>query len=164
MTEFESRRKGTKTVAWVIVIALVVGIGGGWLLNVLFGDDDASGTPGSVYVTTANGGSLLTDGDSTLLTLTAVGNTIVKVDTATKAAEPQDAAAFFEAWNDTFGDEARNAVVTGTTPDGDVQLILTLTDATFSQVGYVAEFTAEVVSGRSEVRDLTDVTLVIDAD
>ena len=115
-------------------------------------------------VTTANGGSLHTDGDSTLLTLTAVGNTIVKVDTATKAATPQDAAEFFTAWNDTFGDEPRNAVVTGTTPDGDIQLVLTLTDATLSEIGYVTEFTAEVVSGRDEVRDLTDVTLVIDAD
>jgi hypothetical protein len=162
MTEFESRRKGTKAVAWIVLIALVVGIGGGWLLGVLTsGDDD---TPGSVYTTTANGGSVITDGKDTLLTLTAVGNTVVKVNTSTKAAEPMDAAEFFSGWNDTYGDEPRQAAVTATTADGDVQVVLELTNATFSQVGYVVTFDAKVISGPDTVRDLSDVTLFIDAD
>jgi len=162
MTEFESRRKGTKTIAWVVIITLVVGIGGGWLIGAL--TSGGSSTPGSVYATTANGGSLITDGDATLLTLTAVGNTVVKVDTDTRAAEPMDAAEFFSGWNDTFGDDAREAVVTGTTPGGDVQVVVTLTNATFSEIGYVVTFDAEVVSGPDTIRDLSDVTLFIDAD
>jgi len=162
MTEFESRRKGTKTVAWIVIIALVVGIGGGWLLGILTGG--TPDTPGAVYATTANGGSLITDGKDTLLTLTAVGNTVVKVDTATRAAEPTDAAEFFSGWNDQFGDDARSAIVTATTPDGDVQVVVELTNATFSQIGYVVTFDAEVVSGPDTIRDLSDVTLFIDAD
>ena len=89
MTEFESRRKGTKTIAWIVLITLVIGVGGGWLIAAL--TKSSSSTPGSVYATTANGGSLITDGKDTLLTLKAVGNTVVKVDTDTRAAEPTDA-------------------------------------------------------------------------
>ena len=162
MTEFESRRKGTKLVAWIVIITLIVGIGGGWLIFSLTGG--SSSKPGSVYATTANGGSLITDGKDTLLTLKAVGNTVVKVDTETRAAEPTDAAKFFAGWNDQFGDDARQAVVTGTTPDGDVQVVLKLTNATFSEIGYVVTFDAEVVSGPDTIRDLSDVTLFIDAD
>ncbi len=163
MTEFESRRKGTKLVAWIVVIALVVGIGGGWLISVFFSGDDSS-SASSVYVTRADSGSLIEDNGTSLLTLKAVGNTVVKVDKATEIASPTDAAEFFKAWNDTFGDNPRHAVVAATTPDGDVQLALTVTNATFSDIGYVLQFDAEVVSGPSEVRDLSDVTLVIDAD
>ncbi|MGC4175817.1 hypothetical protein [Demequina sp.] len=162
MTEFEPRHKGMRLTAIIVLIALVVGIGGGWLIGVLTGG--SNDTPGSVYITTADGGSLITDGDSTLLTLTAVGNTVAKVDTQTRAAEPTDAAEFFEAWNDTFGDDARSAVVTATGPDGDVQLVLELTNAEFSQIGYVVEFDATVVSGADTARDLSNVTLIIDAD
>jgi hypothetical protein len=161
MTEFQAPRKGMRVTAWIVVIALVVGIGGGWLIGALTGGSD---TPSSVYVTTANSGSIITDGDETLLTLKAVGNSIVKVDTATRAAEPSDAAEFFTNWNDTFGDDARNAVVTATGPDGDVQLVLELTNATFSEIGYVLQFDAKVISGPETVRDLSDVTLIIDAD
>jgi hypothetical protein len=163
MTEFESRRKGTKAIAWIVVIALVVGVGGGWLISVFFGGDD-NASASSVYVTTANGGSLIEDNGNTLLTLKAVGNTVVKVDRATEIASPTDAAEFFKAWNDTFGDEPRNAVVAATTSDGDVQLVLKVTNATFSDIGYVLQFDADVVSGPAEARDLSDVTLVIDAD
>ena len=162
MTEFESRRKGVKLTAWIIVIALVVGIGGGWLLAVLTGGSNSK--PSSVYVTTANEGSLIADAGNTLLTLKAVGNTVVKVNTSTKEAVPSDAAEFFKAWNDTYGDEKRDAVVTATTPDGDVQLVLKVTNATFSDIGYVLQFDVEVVSGPAEVRGLTDVTFIVDGD
>lgn len=162
MTEFQAPRKGMRLTAWIVIIALVVGIGGGWLLGALTGG--GSSTPNSVWVTTANAGSIITDGNGTLLTLKAVGNSIVKVDTATRAAEPSDAAEFFSSWNDTFGDDARNAVVTATGPDGDVQLVLEISNATFSEIGYVVEFDAKVVSGPETVRDLSDVTLIIDAD
>ena len=157
MTEFESRRKGVKLTAWIVVIALVVGVGGGWLLGVLTG---GGGKPGSVYVTTANEGSLV----GGLLTLKAVGNTVVKVNTSTKEAVPSDAAEFFKAWNDTYGDDARDAVVTATTPTGDVQLVLKITNADFSDIGYVLQFDAEVVSGPDEARGLTDVTFIVDGD
>ena len=158
MTEFESRRKGTRLTAWIIVIALVVGIGGGWLIGAL--TSSGSGKPGSVYVTTANEGSLV----GGLLTLKAVGNTVVKVNTSTKEAVPSDAAEFFKAWNDTYGDDARDAVVTATTPTGDVQLVLKITNADFSDIGYVLQFDAEVVSGPDEARGLTDVTFIVDGD
>ncbi len=164
MTEFESRRKGTKAVAWIVIITLIVGVGGGWLIFSLTGGNSGSSTPSSVYVTTANGGSMVEDKGNTLLTLKAVGNTVVKVDTDTQAATPTDAAEFFKAWNDTYGDEARSAIVTATSADGDVQLVLKVTNATWSDLGYVLQFDAEVVSGPAEARDLTDVTLVIDAD
>jgi len=157
VTEFESRRKGVKLTAWIVVIALVVGVGGGWLLGVLTG---GGGKPGSVYVTTANEGSLV----GGLLTLKAVGNTVVKVNTSTKEAVPSDAAEFFKAWNDTYGEDARDAIVTATSPTGDVQLVLKVTNADFSDIGYVLQFDAEVVSGPDEVRELTNVTFVIDAD
>jgi len=101
MTEFESRRKGTKLVAWIVIITLLVGIGGGWLIFSLTGG--SSSKPSSVYVTRAEGGSLLEDKGNTLLTLKTVGNTVVKVDTDTQAATPTDAAEFFKAWNDTYG-------------------------------------------------------------
>ena len=162
MTEFESRRKGTKLVAWIVIITLIVGIGGGWLIFSLTGG--SSSKPSSVYVTRADGGSLLEDKGNTLLTLKTVGNTVVKVDTDTQAATPSDAAEFFKAWNDTYGDEARSAIVTATSADGDVQLVLKVTNASWSDVGYVLQFDAEVVSGPAEARDLTNVTLVIDAD
>lgn len=158
MTEFESRRKGTKAVTWIVLIALVVGIGGGWLIGVLTGG--GSDKPSSVYATRADGGSLV----GGLLSLKAVGNTVVKVNTETKAAEPSDAAEFFTNWNDTFGDEGQSAVVTATTPDGEVQLVLELTNASFSQIGYVAQFDATVVSGPNEARDLSDVTILISGD
>lgn len=161
MTEFQSRRKGTKAVTWIVLIALVVGIGGGWLIGVLTGGSD---TPGSVYVTRADGGSLISGDNGALLTLTAVGNTVVKVDTATKAASPTDAAHFFEGWNENFGEDARSAVVAATTPDGDVQLVLELTNPTFSEIGYVVTFDAKVVSGQDQLRDLSNVTLVVDGD
>jgi hypothetical protein len=162
MTEFQAPRKGMRVTAWIVIIALVVGVGGGWLLSVLTGG--GSSTPSSVYVTTANGGSIITDGNKTLLTLTAVGNSIVKVNTSTKEATPSDAATFFTNWNDTYGDAERDAVVTATGPDGDVQLVLRLSNAEFSQIGYVVEFDAKVVSGPDTIRDLSDVTLILDAD
>jgi len=158
MTEFESRHKGTKTVTVVLLIALVVGIGGGWLIGAF--TSGSSESPGSVYAARADGGSLV----GGLLTLKAVGNSVVKVDSNTKEAQPSDAAAFFSGWNDTFGSGARSAVVTGTTPDGEVQLVLELTNASFSEIGYVVEFDADVVSGPAEVRGLTNVTLLIDGD
>ena len=162
MTEFQAPRKGMRVTAWIVIIALVVGIGGGWLLSVL--TRGGSATPSAVYVTTANGGSVITDGDGTLLTLTAVGNSIVRVNTSTKEAVPSDAAEFFSSWADTYGDAPRDAVVTAKGPDGDVQLVLQLSNAEFSQIGYVVEFDAKVVSGPDTVRDLSDVTLVLDAD
>ena len=158
MTEFESRRKGTKTIAWVVLITLVIGIGGGWLIAAL--TRSSSSTPNEVYVTTANGGSLV----GGLLTLKAVGNSVVKVDTATQAAVPSDSAEFFKGWNGTFGSDPRSAVVTATTADGDVQLVLKVANATWSDIGYVLQFDATVVSGPKEARDLSDVTLVLDAD
>ena len=158
MTEYEPRRKGVKLTAWIVVIALVVGIGGGWLLGVLTGGGNSK--PGSVFVTTANEGSLV----GGLLTLKAVGNTVVKVNTSTKEAVPTDAAEFFAGWNDVYGEDVRDAVVTATSATGDIQLVLKITNADFSDIGYVLQFDAEVVSGPDEVRDLSNVTLVIDAD
>jgi hypothetical protein len=148
--------------AWIVIIALVVGIGGGWLLSILTGG--GSSTPNSVYVTTADSGSIVTDSGTTLLTLKAVANDVSKVDTETRAGDPIDSAQFFSSWNDTFGDDARNAVIRATGPDGPVQISAELTNATFSQIGYVVQFDAKVTSGPDQLNGLTNITLIIDAD
>ena len=43
-------------------------------------------------------------------------------------------------------------------------MVLRLSNAEFSQIGYVVEFDAKVVSGPDTIRDLSDVTLILDAD
>jgi hypothetical protein len=150
------RHKGMRTIALVTIIALVVGIGGGWLVSTLTSSDE----PSSVWATRADGGSLV----GGALTLTAVGNSVVKVDTATQAAVPTDTVAFFGGWAGTFGDEPVSAVVTALSGTDEVQLVLELTNPDFSEIGYVVIFDANVVSGSDEVRNLSNVTLLIDGD
>lgn len=150
------RHKGMRTIALVTIIALVVGIGGGWLVSALTSSDE----PSSVWATRADGGALV----GGTLTVSAVANNVVKVDTATQQAVPTDTIAFFNGWADTFGDEPVTAVVTALSGTGEVQLVVELSNPAFTEIGYVANFEAEVVSGPDEVRNLSNVTLLIDGD
>lgn len=158
MTDTQPRHRGMRTIAAVTIIALVVGIGGGWLISQLTSEE-----PTAVWATSADGGTLV-GSDEAQLTLKAVANNVVQVDTDTKSATPVDTIAFFAGWNDRFGDEPRTAVVTGRSGADEVQIVVEISNPAFSEIGYVAIFDAKVVSGPSEIRDLTHVVLLIDGD
>jgi len=146
-----------RTIAAVTIIALVVGVGGGWLISQLTQEE-----PTAVWATSAQSGTLV--GEDTQLTLKAVANHVVQVDTDTKSATPVDTIAFFEGWNDRFGDEPRTAVVTGRSGGEEVQIVVEISNPAFSEIGYVVILDANVVSGPSEIRDLTHVVLLVDGD
>ena len=159
MTEAAKRPTWIRTTALVAVIALVVGVTGGWILYAVSGPP----TPSSVWLLRADQATLVQGDDGAVLTISGTGESVVKFDTnadeITDSSNPGD---FFVGWTNFFGEEPLRAAVTGVAAGEQVQFTVSLSDPKWDGDTNTVTFVAHDVDGADSLDRVNDVVVAID--
>jgi len=159
MTETAKRPTWIRTTALVAVIALVVGVTGGWLIYAISGPE----TPASVWLLRADQATLVQGDDGAVLTLTGVGESAVKFDTnADDITDTKSSGDLFDAWDATFGEDGQRAAVAGVAAGEPVQFTVSLSDARWDAATGTVTFVADDVDGADSLDRVNDVVVAID--
>ena len=159
MTEAAKRPTWIRTTALVAILALFIGVAGGWLIFALAGPP----TPSSVWLLRADQATLVQGDDGAVLTLTGVGESVVKFDTnAEDITDTQGAGDFFDGWTVTFGEDGQRAAVSGVAAGDPVQFTVSLSDARWDAATRTVTFVADDVDGADSLDRVNDVVVAID--
>ena len=162
MTEAAKRPTWIRTTAVVAIIALVVGVGGGWLIFKLTSSSESS-TPSSVWLLRADQSTLVQGDDGAILAITNVGPQVAKYDlesgTITELVAAVD---FFNNWEARFGDETQRAAFTGIAGAEQIEFSAEISDAVWDAGANSVTFRADNVEGAGQLDVLLEVTVAIE--
>lgn len=158
MTETK-RPTWIRTTAVVTLIALVVGVGGGWLLFNL----TSTPTPQSVWLLRAQQSTLAQGEGGAILTLVDVGPQVAKYDTTNDTiTELVVGADFFNNWEERFGEEPQRVSLTGIAGAEQVEFSAEISDAVWDADSNSVVFRAQDFEDVGQLGVLLDVVVAID--
>lgn len=154
MTESSKGKTSVKVIALVTVIAVALGLFGGWAIaSATSHSDDA----GDVWVVQSQTATLSTES----LALNNVGGSVLQVTADPREANAVSISQLVQDWDDEFGDTMPRAVVSGVIGGQNSSLIVNLGAPTATADSITFEGTT-IVGGGLAPTDFNAVTLLID--
>lgn len=154
MTEKSKGKTSTKVIALVTVIAVVLGLFGGWAIASATSHSDEAG---DVWVVQSQTASLSTES----LALNNVGASVLQVTADPREANAVSISQLVQDWSDEFGDTMPRAVISGIVDGKNHSLIVNLGTPTATADSITFEGTT-VVGGGLAPTELMAATLLID--
>lgn len=154
MTEETTKKSPLRLIALITVIAVVLGLFGGWAIASATSHPDNSGDVWAVQAQTA---ALSTDA----LVLNNVGGSVVQITAETKEVSAVSVSQLVQDWDDEFGDTMPRAVLSGVIDGQNASLIVNLgaPTATADSISFVG---TTIVGGGLAPTEFRAATLIID--